>query len=88
MPPRPCRLQAAVALTAALGAGLLARTAGLILSDPALQVMVLCAALPSASNVSLLAERLGADNTRMARVILLSTLTSFVTFALSVQVMR
>ena len=66
----------------------LARQAGLPLSDLAMQVLVMAAALPSASNVSLLAERLGADNTRVARVILLSTLASFVSFALVTQWMR
>lgn len=50
--------------------------------DPfALQVMVLVAALPSASNVSLLAERLGADNGRIARIILVTTAAAFLTFS-------
>jgi predicted permease len=43
-------------------------------------VMVLAAALPSASNVSLLAERFGADNGRIARIIMTSTALAFVTF--------
>ena len=38
--------------------------------------MVLVAALPSASNVSMLAERFGADNGRIARIILVSTAAS------------
>jgi predicted permease len=50
--------------------------------DPfALQVMVLLAALPSASNVSLLAERFGANNGRIARIILVSTAAAFFTFS-------
>jgi malonate transporter and related proteins len=50
--------------------------------DPTtLAVMVLCAALPSASNVSLLAERFGADNSRIARIILVTTVVSFVSFS-------
>ena len=50
--------------------------------DPfALQVIVLVAALPSASNVSLLAERLGADNGRIARIILVTTVAAFFTFS-------
>ena len=50
--------------------------------DPfALTVMVLVAALPSASNVSLLAERFGADNGRIARIILVSTAAAFLTFS-------
>jgi predicted permease len=43
--------------------------------------MVLAAALPSASNVSLLAERYGADNGRVARIILASTALAFLTFS-------
>ena len=57
---------------------------GLALNQFALTVMVLAAALPSASNVSLLAERFGADNGRIARIILLSTASAFVTFSLAV----
>ena len=57
---------------------------GLPLSKFALTVMVLAAALPSASNVSLLAERFGADNGRIARIILLSTAAAFMTFSLAV----
>ena len=53
----------------------------------ALTVMVLTAALPSASNVSLLAERFGADNGRIARIILVSTATAFVTFSLAVSLL-
>ena len=54
---------------------------GLPLDPFALTVIVLAAALPSASNVSLLAERFGADNGRIARVILVSTAMSFFTFS-------
>ena len=64
--------------------GKLAIALGLPLSGFALTVMVLAAALPSASNVSLLAERFGADNGRIARIILLSTATAFLTFSLAV----
>ncbi len=46
-----------------------------------LTVIVLVAALPSASNVSLLAERFGANNGRIARIILLSTLLAFFSFS-------
>ena len=56
--------------------------------DPfALTVMVLVAALPSASNVSLLAERFGADNGRIARIILVSTALAFLTFSAAVALM-
>ena len=62
-------------------AGLAANRLGLGLSDAALTVMVLTAALPSASNVSLLAERFGADNGRIARIILVTTVAAFLTFS-------
>ena len=64
-----------------LAVGLLANAAGLRLSDLNLTVLVLAAALPSASNVSLLAERFGADNGRVARIIMSSTVLAFVTFS-------
>jgi hypothetical protein len=60
---------------------------GLPLSRFVLTVMVLTAALPSASNVSLLAERMGADNGRVARIILVSTAAAFFTFSLAVALM-
>jgi len=60
---------------------------GVPLSRFALTVMVLTAALPSASNVSLLAERFGADNGRIARIILVSTAAAFLTFSLAVALM-
>jgi malonate transporter and related proteins len=53
---------------------------GVPLSRFALTVMVLAAALPSASNVSLLAERFGADNGRIARIIMVSTAVAFLSF--------
>jgi malonate transporter and related proteins len=46
-----------------------------------IMVLTLAAALPSASNVSLLAERYGADNGRIARIIMSSTAVAFVTFS-------
>ena len=46
-----------------------------------LAIMVLVAALPSASNVVLLAERYGANSARIARIILLSTALAFFTFS-------
>ena len=64
--------------------GTLAIRAGLPLSRPVFTVIVLAAALPSASNVSLLAERFGADNGRIARIILVSTAAAFATFSLAV----
>ena len=46
-----------------------------------LVVVVLVAALPSASNVALLTERFGADTGRIAKIILLSTAAAFFTFS-------
>jgi malonate transporter and related proteins len=61
--------------------GLAAIRLGFDLDRFALTVVVLVAALPSASNVALLAERFGADNGRIARIILLSTVLAFFTFS-------
>lgn len=66
-----------------LGLGSLLIALGLPLAPSALTVIVLVAALPSASNVSLLAERFCADNGRIARIILMSTAAAFVTFTLA-----
>jgi malonate transporter len=46
-----------------------------------LMVLTLAAALPSASNVSLLTERYGADSGRVARIILASTVLAFGSFS-------
>jgi malonate transporter len=67
-----------------LAAGLVAIRMGLPLDTFALTALVLAAALPSASNVSLLAERFGADNGRIARIILWSTALAFVSFTATV----
>ncbi len=61
--------------------------AGLPLSKPALTVMVLVAALPSASNVAMLAERFEADSGRIARIILVTTAASFLTFSVAVNLL-
>lgn len=61
---------------------------GLGLEKFSLTVMVLVAALPSASNVSVLAERFGADSGRIARVILVSTAVSFFTFSAAVSLLQ
>ena len=67
--------------------GATAVSLGVPLDRFALTVMVLIAALPSASNVSLLAERFGADNGRIARIILVSTAAAFFTFSGAVALM-
>jgi hypothetical protein len=57
------------------------RLLGAPLSPFSLTVLVLAAALPSASTVSLLAERYGADNSRVTRAVVLSTVLAFGTFS-------
>ncbi len=68
--------------------GLSAIQLGVPLQPFALTVIVLVAALPSASNVSLLAERFGANNGRIARIILLSTVLAFFSFSAAVAVLK
>nr|WP_316642734.1 AEC family transporter [uncultured Roseateles sp.] len=62
--------------------GSAAQALGTPVSRAQLLVLTLAAALPSASNVSLLAERYGADNGRVARIIMASTVLAFVSFSL------
>jgi predicted permease len=59
-----------------------ARSLGAPMSGTHVAVLTLTAALPSASNVSLLAERYGADTGRIARIIMTSTVLAFVSFSL------
>jgi len=80
------KLLAHPVLVWALGQGAIAL--GLPLSTSALMVIVLVAALPSASNVSMLAERFGADNGRIARIILWTTVATFFSFPLAVGLLR
>lgn len=63
------------------GIGHAAIALGLPLDPFALTVLVLVACLPSASNVAMLAERFGANTGRIARIILVSTALSFLTFS-------
>ena len=67
-----------------LGAGTLAIAAGVPLDPFSLTVLVLVAALPSASNVPMLAERFSADTGRIARVVLVTTALAFLTFSSAV----
>jgi malonate transporter len=64
-----------------LSVGLLAKALGLEVTNFALLVLVLNAALPSASNVAILAERYGADNGRVTRIIMVSTVLAFLSFS-------
>jgi predicted permease len=71
-----------------LAVGLAVISMGVPIDAFALKVMVLVAALPSASNVSMLAERFGADNGRIARIILVSTAAAFLTFSGAVALLQ
>ena len=73
------------ALVWALGAAAVRLDA---LSAALLAPLVLTAALPAAANVSLLAERFGADNGRVARIILWSTAAAFFSFSAVVALQR
>jgi malonate transporter and related proteins len=65
-----------------LSTGVIARALGAPVSQFGLLVLVLTAALPSASNVAILAERQGADNGRVTRIIMLSTALAFASFSM------
>ncbi len=67
--------------------GMAAIGLGMPLQHETLVVLVLLAALPSASNVSLLTERYGAHSGRVARIILVSTSLAFLTFSAAVALM-
>lgn len=64
-----------------LAAGEVVHALGWPLSGFGLTALVMAAALPSASNVSMLAEREGADTTRVARLIMWTTGLSWLTLA-------
>lgn len=70
------------------GTAWVAMRLGLPLAPGAAVALVLMAALPSASNVSMLAERFGADNGRIARIILWTTVAAFFSFPLAVGGLR
>jgi predicted permease len=59
-----------------------ARALGAPITNFQVLVLTLVAALPSASNVSLLAERYRADNGRVTRIIMASTVLAFFSFTL------
>ncbi|MDE2401945.1 MAG: AEC family transporter [Burkholderiales bacterium] len=75
--PALLKLLAHPALVCATGWGL--RQVGVELSAAGLMTMTLAAALPSASNVSMLAEREGADTALVARLILWTTTCALLT---------
>ncbi|HWI83015.1 AEC family transporter [Ramlibacter sp.] len=65
-------------------AGSAAIALGVPLDRFVLKIMVLVAALPSASNVAVLSERFGADTGRIARIIMLTTAAAFGSFSAAV----
>ena len=67
-----------------LGIGKLAQAMGAPLDDFSLTVLVLVAALPSASSIPMLAERFEADAGRIARIVLFATAASFASFSAAV----
>jgi predicted permease len=74
------------ALVYAVGSAAIAL--GVPLDRFALTVLALTAALPSASNVPMLAERFGADAGRIARVVLATTALAFASFPVVVALVR
>ena len=74
-------LKLAVHPALVFGAGMLAKALGAPVPAFGLTILTLTAALPSASNVSILAERYGADNGRVTRILLLSTVLAFASFS-------
>ena len=66
--------------------GNLALFMGFVLDPFALKIMVLNAALPSASNVVMLTQRYGADSERVAKIILCTTAIAFLSFSSLVRV--
>jgi predicted permease len=68
--------------------GVLAVALGVAVPRFGLLVLVLTAALPSASNVSILAERYGADNGRVTRIIMASTALAFGSFSIIAWALR
>jgi predicted permease len=71
-----------------LALGSMAMALGAPLERATLVVLVLTAALPSASNVPMLAERFGADAGRVATVVLGTTIVAFLTFPLAVALLK
>ncbi len=68
--------------------GHLALWGGLRIDAFTITTLVLVACLPSASNVSLLAERFNADTGRIVRIILVTTAVAFLSFSGAVALLR
>lgn len=67
-----------------LAVGHLAIALGAPVDPTALNMLALVAALPAASSIPMLAERYGADTGRIARIVMISTALSFLTFSAGV----
>jgi predicted permease len=68
-----------------LGVGYAYMRMGFALSPQSLTVLVLVAALPSASSITVLAEKFEADSRRIAQIVLFSTAIAFLTFSAAVK---
>ena len=75
----PWLLKLAVHPALVWGIGQDLRLAGMTIAESGLMALTMAAALPSASNVSMLAEREGADTALVARIILWTTVGALVT---------
>jgi malonate transporter len=81
-----CKLIVHPALIFAVGKS--AQTLGVPLDNFSLTVLVLVGALPSASNVPMLAERYGGNTARVARVTLVTTAAAFLSFSAAVALLK
>lgn len=70
------------------GAFQLANWLGADIDPVTMTVVILVAALPSASNVAILAERFSADSAQIARVIMASTAVAFLSFPATFALLR
>lgn len=61
---------------------------GFALSPEVLTMLIITATLPSASSITVLAERYGADSQRIAQIVLISTVFAFITFSVAVKYLR
>jgi len=66
------------------GFGLVVQALGFALDSVSLAGLAVVAALPPAINITMLAERFGADSGRVARIVMLATVLSFVTITVTV----
>lgn len=83
----PALLKLVVHPAIVCGVGWALHRAGVTLTDAGLLTVTMAAALPSASNVSMLAEREGANTTLVARVILWTTALALVSIAVWARVL-